>query len=536
MGLLGQVQDLRTQVHGFVTELGTNQPVADATVKLWLRANPAPKVLINGGFTGVDLTTQTGHDGSFSFEIEGEGVIRVQAIKEGFRGAAMFESTFDQATLTLDKDHAVRDVSLHLTRPGSITGRVIDEETRKPVAHVKLGAFQANYQGGLRGFIPAGAVGESDGEGRFTLRNLPATDVVVAVRPHSIDDGRVLSHFEAADFEKIDSDFERTWWPGGRDEETAFPIPLGSGQIFDIGQIAVRKAPLYRAKVTLASASCAPGELVQVSQVVRHGFFNSQGNSTAVPCGEPFLITRLAPGAYWVEARSEKRPLATLERASVPFEIRDKNVEVKSLLSRGVDIDLSIVPTEGSRKADWSAVRVMMMPRGRASRIMSELPGSPGEDGRLHLVNVDVREYQLRFSGLPAGFYVKEVRYNGAVMPFATLTVTGAAMAHKIEVAVDDKPATLTGETKPGSQVVLAMWPIRTPDPRTSLIHRRGGEDGKYQFVNVAPGEYRIFAIHDATASQLNRPGVLDRMLQSAKKVTLSPASSGTENLDPLTP
>jgi len=108
---------------------------------------------------------------------------------------------------------------------------------------------------------------------------------------------------------------------------------------------------------------------VQVSQVVRYGFFSSQGSSSPAPCGEPFLITRLAPGTYWIEARSDKRPLESVERASVPLEIRDRNIAVQGMLSRGGDIDLSIVATEGSRKADWSGVRIMTMPRGRAPNL-----------------------------------------------------------------------------------------------------------------------------------------------------------------------
>jgi len=170
-------------------------------------------------------------------------VVRVQAIKEGFRGAAMFESTFDQATLTLDKDHPVRDLSLHLRA----RARSLDGSSMR-----RRGAGRAREDRRLPGQLPGRtarlhsrcAIGEIDDEGRFALRNLPATDIVVArFRPHSVEDGHILTRFEPADVERVDSDFERTWWPGGRDEESTFPIPLGSGQTLDIGQIAVRKVP-----------------------------------------------------------------------------------------------------------------------------------------------------------------------------------------------------------------------------------------------------------------------------------------------------
>ena len=500
---------------------------------VYLRPEPAPAILINGGFKDVYLTTKTGNDGRFAFEGERYSTLMVKVTKEGFRGAAMFQPAIDQANFTLDKDQTARDLVLHLSRPGAITGRVVDEETRKPVARVKLAAYQVNYLGGHRSFLPGGGPLETDAAGQFTLGGLSATDYVVAVRPGSPEDGRILTRFQPAEFEVIDHDFERTWWPGGHDQDVAVPVPVGSGQTFDIGQIAVRKAPLCRVKATLSSASCAPGEQVHVGLVVRSGLFTSQSNSTPVPCGEPFLITRLAPGSYWIEARSDKRTAESVERASLPFVIEDKNIEVKSVLARGVDIDLRIVPDEGSRKADWSGVRLLLHPRGRAP-YLPEIPGSPDREGRLRLVNVEARDYDLRFSDLPPGFYISEVRYNGAVMPFSTLTVNGSAMAHRIEVAVDDKPAAVAGETRPGSRVVLARWPINTPDPRSCLLTTDAGEDGKYQFSNLAPVEYRLFAIAAEAVPQLERPGVLDRMLLSARRLTLAPNAVLTEHLDPL--
>jgi hypothetical protein len=532
--LCAQAQTARPQVHGTVTEPGSNQPVVDATITVKLRPEPSPKILINGGYS-IDayLTTKSGNDGTFSFEIERYGVIMVKVTKDGYRGAAMFEPVIDQAELTLDADHPNRDIALHLTRPGTLTGRVVDEETRKPVAHVKLGAMQASYTGGSRRFLPGGAAVETDADGRFTIGNLTAAEYVVVVRPQSQSDGRIVTHFEPADFELVERDFERTWWPGGRDEDLAIPVPVASSQTFDIGQIAVRKAPLYRVKATLSSPSCTPGELVNVSHVIRRGFFTRQSNYDPVTCGEPFLMTGLAPGTYWIEAFTGKRPLASIERASVPVEIKDKNVEVKAVMARGVDIDLRIVPTDGSRQeADWSAVRPLLRPFGRAPSL-SEMP-NPG--GHMLLVNTEARDYFLSFSNLPPGFYVKEVRYNGAAMPFGVLKVSGAAMAHKVEVLVDDKPASVTGKTEPGAIVILARWPIATLDPRTSYTTVPADADGKYQLINLAPVEYRIFAAPIDVAPKLDRPGVLDGLLQNAKTLTLSPNAVTTQDLELLRP
>ena len=528
--LAAQPQPARPEVHGAVTEPGTHQPVVDATVTVWLRPNPPPVPLLNGGFKDVYLKTKTGNDGAFSFQVERYGVIMVKVEKPGYRAETLPPLT-DQATITIDKDHPSRPLALHLSRPGVLTGRVIDEETRKPVAHVKLAAFQAAFSVGRRRFLNWGDAVETDGAGQFAIHNLSPAEYVVVIRPPSADEARVVARFEPADAEAIDYDFERTWWPGGHDQDLAVPVPVAGGQTFDVGQIAVRKAPLYRAKAVFSSAACAPDLRVNLSFVVATADSLSTRGLGSVVCGQPFLLTGLGPGSYTIEAHTDG-PFETLERGRLALDIKDKNIEVKSLLARGVDVDLQVTPTEGSPKTDWSKVRVLLRPRGRGS-YGNELPRMLDEEGRVHLDNVEVRECDFSLTGLPAGFYVKDLRYNGAAMPLTAVTISGAAMAHKIEIVVDNKPASLTGETVPGSRVILARLPLAA-NPLLSLIPTLAGEDGRYQFSNLAPGEYRVFAIATEGIRKLNQPGVLDALIQTAAKVTLESGTAKTQNLEPV--
>jgi hypothetical protein len=53
-----------------------------------------------------------------------------------------------------------------------------------------------------------------------------------------------------------------------------------------------------------------------------------------------------------------------------------------------------------------------------------------------------------------------------------------------------------------------------------------GGEelrdgDGKFVFDGLPPGEYRLFAVSSAERERINDPGVNDRLLSRATKVTL---------------
>jgi hypothetical protein len=290
--------------------------------------------------------------------------------------------------------------------------------------------------------------------------------------------------------------------------------------------------------MSVDSASCAPGEMVQVSRVVRTGMFTSQTNSTDVPCRGEFLVTRLQPGTYWFEFRTGKRKLPEIERASVRVEVLDKNVEAKATLSRGIDIAGRFMVAKGSSKPDWKKITMLLAPYG-AVPVMSEIPAPPDEEGRFQFVNAAAREYRFNVNGMPNGYYIKEIRYNGISQPAGSLTLTEGAVSQAIEVVVDDKPAAVTGKVKDGegAQVLLVAWPPSKMDVRTSTRSASADVDGKFQITNLAPGEYRCFAVGARVErDKLEEPYVMDRMLAAAKKVTLEAGSAAVVELELLIP
>ena len=533
--LCGQPQSPRPEVYGMVLEPGSNQPVVDAKVTVFLIPDPPPRIVM-AGQQDVYLTTKTDINGRFSFQAERFGTVRVRVEKEGFSGAAaMLRPPTDQASITLDKDHPRREVQFQLGRPGEITGRVVDEETRKPLAKVKVAAYQADYFEGKRRPLFGGAAAVTDADGQFRIGGLRPTQYLVAINPVSQEEGRIQLDFKKEDFEAVEQDWERTWWPGGRDPDSATPLRIASGEVVNAGLLVARKGPLYRAKVSASSPGCAAGELVRVFMVVRTGMATNARELGTAPCGRDFLITRLQPGACWLELRSEKRTPEARERALVAVEIVHKNVEIKTGMGRGVDIGGRLVVTEGARKPDWKAISLLLDPIG-GFQFADESPGPPDAAGAFRLVNVEPRDYRLRISGLGKGFYVKEVRYNGARADDGVFAVNGGALDQKLEIEVDDKPAVLTGTVKDGdhavgeAHVVLVRWPVNPQDRRVSTTTTTADADGKFQLMGLVPAEYRYFAIRAAAKDKLQEPYVMDGLLQSAKKITL--AANGMQTLE----
>jgi hypothetical protein len=178
----------------------------------------------------------------------------------------------------------------------------------------------------------------TDADGQFRLGGLRPTQYLVAINPVSREDGRIQLDFKKEDFEAVDQDWERTWWPGGHDADSATPLRVASGEVVNAGVLAARKGNLYRAKVSASAPSCAAGELLRVFMVERVGLATYLREQGTAPCDRDFLPTGLQPGAWWLELRSEKRPLEARERALVAVETVHKNVEIKTGMGRGVDI------------------------------------------------------------------------------------------------------------------------------------------------------------------------------------------------------
>jgi hypothetical protein len=77
---------------------------------------------------------------------------------------------------------------------------------------------------------------------------------------HGFAEDRVLTDFSAKDLDKVDRDYDWTYWPGGSDLSSASAVILSSGAQIDLGELAVRKVPKYRVRVSVGGDPCMPGD------------------------------------------------------------------------------------------------------------------------------------------------------------------------------------------------------------------------------------------------------------------------------------
>ena len=518
----------RPEIHGAVLEAGTSQPVVDADVSLYFRGEERPSIRVALGVLGAQSTTRTDFTGAFAFHPDKLGFYAVAVRKEGYSapGQGGGNSSKD---VTLTAADPVGEARLFLARPGRVAGSVVDETTDKPLPNLSLLVAEVrNVDGFHAASGGAGGVATTGPDGRFVVTNLRAGEYVVVTQPQRNGKERLLTKFSDTDLKAVDQDYERAYWPGGHDLETAIPVVVGSGASVDIGTVRARAVPHYRLRVRVPAATCSPQDTMAVYEQYP-GYLT--GIAEDVPCGAEMLITGFAPGSYRLILTVNRRTAEARETASIPFVIKDENIEITAPLERGLAVDGTLAAADGARAPDFTKIRIGFYPIGAIPFADLAMGKAADAAGKFRRVGVPPVKHKILISGLGAGNYVKETRYNGIPVDDLVLPLDRSAMTQSLTILIDDKPAAVTGVVTSGDKpvgepyVILAKWPLPGGDSPYSPARVAGDDKGKFQFTGLTPGEYRIVALRSREEDDNRAPGALERALEGAKKIELGPSA-----------
>jgi len=502
-------------VSGIVMEAGIDRPLADAEVSV------AEFVRQPYKFTEV-AKGRSDASGAFRFEVDKAATYIVRASKPGYTddGTSLGGA---QAQLVLDKEHPVRDARFSLVRPGELTGRVVDDETEMPMAGFRVQVLGISYLSGQALFMAA-SVTPTDSDGRFVAKDLRPGKYLVKVIPQIDEKARVQVEFSEADLTTIDHDYLNAFWPGGHGLESASMVQVTGGASVSAGTVRVKKAPFYRVRVSIPDGACEAGEEIMV-YVEMTQFHDSAGGN--FPCHRDFLLRNLQVGSYQLFLLDTNAK--TRLRVVLPFEVVDRNFELKVPPTKGPDVGGRILAAEGAKGPPPETLKVYMQSRGNIQFADERQPVSPDADGNFRFPNAPLNRVRITVSGLGAGYVVREIRYNNIPANNGIIDLRSGSVAQQIDIVVDDKPSTLTGSVADGDKpalhadVVLVKWPVLPDDVYLSTKHATGDETGKYRFSGLPPGDYRIFAV---ASGRLDDPGVLYRIAGSAEAVSLDRGSA----------
>ncbi|MBN9659996.1 MAG: carboxypeptidase regulatory-like domain-containing protein [Acidobacteria bacterium] len=475
-------------------------------------------------------TAETDEAGVFRFSVTKPGTYQVSVRKDGYSaGASIEERLRTRVTVTISLAHPTRSLRFRLGRPAQISGVVIEKDTRNPVRGLAVIAQGFAFFGGKRVLLP-GQSALTDESGRFSVRGLPPGDYVVGLGPRmrsamELDRSPELRAFgqellltaaSEKDLERVDSDYDWTYWPGGSGLDAALPVQVSSGAELDIGGLEVRKTAKYRARVIIPKASCKEGEPVSVHVISASA--PSAGTLVGkVPCGADFVVRGLSPGAHRLELRGSEA------KGSADLHIGRENISVSVPLEKGNTMEGRLA-VQGSMKMDATQVRILLKSR---HWVVEHSPVRVNSDGRFRFQGVATGDYLLEISGIPATHCLRGILYNGTPISGQTVSLNPYALAHSVELVVDDQAAAVTGSVSNRNQRAFRPWVVLCPvtaqaDVFGNSRSTEGDEDGQFRFEGLAPGEYRVIAVPMELKGRLEHPHILEGLLRSAEKLSLA--------------
>ena len=336
------------------------------------------------------------------------------------------------------------------------------------------------------------------------------------------------------------------------DARAAGVIDVSPGVELNGIDFGVARQQLYRVRGRIIDSTTGqPPPAASVSLAYRSltgssGAFNSGEKYDAVT-GE-FELRNVPPGSYVVQAIAADAAtaagngtilkiasLVTRPNARVAIEVSNGDVDgVVLTLAAGFSIPgrLSVDGAALSSIAGWDRIRVQLRPTvnsafGPNLQPAAPAPQPPGPDGNFALSGVSPGEFLLGpVTGLPAGFYVKEARFNQVDVLSQPMRFSGP-ISGALEIVLSSRVGQIEGiavdaqsRAAPSAQVVLVPDRLRS---RTDLYKTAFSDsNGHFLFRTIPPGDYRVFAWEALESYAYFDPDLLRRVEQQAIPVHIS--------------
>jgi hypothetical protein len=496
---------------------------------------PQVAVIVRAG--AKSLQTRTDSNGKYEFRDVAPGLCRMDAY------SALGQS--GSRTVTLGPGQHLTSIDFRLDASGSISGRVVDEN-KEPLPGVLVQLIAREYQNGSLRFVVAGPMAQTDDRGRYGLPGVaPGRGyLVLARRP-----GPSLSAISdvPADPDRRKSVLIPTWFGDSDSIDGAEIVTLSPGERREAIDIQMRRSPSCCIEGIL-DAEGAPAPLGFFFEPERptSGRFEDGATLLMPPRGRAgadgrIRLCDLTPGTYRLTAFGENLP--SLGETIVA--VGKEDVRKLGLTAHGPAQVLGEVAIEGVQPAQPLPTKLgvslsPVVPRvgvagNEGTALQSSIPGA------FSFSNVLPDEYTVEISGLPPGFYLKDVTYGGASvlrLPLRADAVTSSAHLH-IVLASDGGTIATKVADKDGNPVADCSIAIIPEDVASdaalaaALVPGRTDQYGAYTSPRIAPGKYYVLATAARVGHSPEFIASLTRSLSRLQEVELGPSATVQVALSP---
>jgi hypothetical protein len=472
-----------------------------------LRGEPLRKVdlklrAMRPGFQA--LTASTDNEGNFAFQGLDPAIYLLSASHAGYLGQSYGTRTPGLLGNGLDIRAGTRisDLIIAMTPQGIIAGKVTDEDG-DPVTGVQVNVYEVHWFNYTRRIEIAGSASLNP-DGTFIVGNLMP--------------GRYYASASGAK----GLGWVRTWFPDTTDFSSAARIEVSPGaEVRGINlrlrrgvfQIRGTVTGVPKKSVVLRVIPTGTGPRTEIQQAIE------------LPPSGTFAIPGVAPGSYAIVATPAAEqdgagPSPLMAYAAVTVNDRDAT-GVTMALGPGIEVNGKVRMEDGSPSAEPVSMQLL-----EYDPLAGQESFEADDKGDFFAGHLLPERYRIDAYG-PPGSYLKSVRFAGHDITPDDLDLT-AGIGGPVELVFSSHAASVGGTVrdKDGNLApfaMVALWPVsRSELPKAS----NADGNGRFQWSNLTPGDYRILAWDSVNPSLLQNPDFLAAFTGTAKKVSLQEAAN----------
>ena len=522
-------------------------------------------------------TATTDDNGAFAFRGLHAGRFELQAFKPAYLRASYGASRPDRTgTPIVVKDgEALTDLSMTIARGGVITGLVVDNRGRPvpgaTVRVLKLGYNAVTGEPTLNA-PGAGSAVFTDDRGEYRAYGLPPGGYLVLIPPPPVSarfndpirqltkeevqqaiqaaqqGGPITASASVASFASSAArvNYAPVFYPSATDIRAAATITLGLSEERTGVDITIQLVPT----ATISGTITAPSGKLPAFLSVRLVPAGAQpdmlagaglrGLSTQPSADGKYTFTSVAPGSDTIKASVGSGrgapPNSPTEWAAADIDVNGQDLDVPLGLQPGVAID-GTQPT----LAELETLSFGLVAPASAGAVQRSGGGHVDAEGRFTFAGVTPDAYQFVTTWSNAAarekWTIRSSMANGRDAFESPLRVNPNETLQWI-VTFTDKPTGLIGTlTDPGRRpatdyYILVFSTDRrywTPGSRRVRM-TRPGTDGSYRLKGLPPGDYYLATPADLETGEWNDPALLEQLVPSSARVTLSEGEMTKKN------
>jgi hypothetical protein len=518
-------------LEGVVMREGTDTPIAGARVYL----APGAFESLRSLFANPPATfpsTVADSRGRFSFVNLAPRGYLLFAAADGYITREFGQSPKGVAGIAVNvlSGQTTRDLSVWLSPAASISGRILDPNTRNPVPSIPVYLVRQRYDAvGTKGFAPVRKTTTND-RGEYRLIGL-------AHGRYHVMAGTEQPH--GAEFAGVNqlqtSPYGLTYYPGSTELDLAVRVVVEPGAEvagieFPLKERVRRKVrgrvvgldgrPVDAARLQIAPLPLG-GEPTTINRNVTQFYRSADGT---------FELLDLEPRKYRLEAshpatapgpvgsRSAVSAIVDLERRDVDDLVFRLPVEFGMISGRFI--------TEAGVSKDWTKSNVVLRPQN-GDRAVPVIPTTAG----VFEANIKAGDYRVAFAGtLPEGSYIKDMQLDGISVLSRTFTISPNYRG-QLDISIGRNGAQVQGTVlNDQRRLVPAVLVALIPKPRENRTEQYlsvvSGQAGRFEFRGVRPGTYTVMAWEEAEPSSYFDPLFLDAAEPGSPQVTVREGES----------